>query len=246
MKPFLVLQLRPEPEASDNEFDAILKKGGLTASETRRIRLDQEALPNGLELLGYAGVIVGGGPACVSVPEEEKSAVDRGIEAAIHKILPAVKARDFPYLGCCYGIGILAKSLGASVSTARYGECVGAVDCSLTPEGQADRLLKQLPSHFQAFVGHKEALQELPEGCVHLVTSVPCPYQMIRYKTNVYATQFHPEADGEVFAVRIRIYKEEGYFPSEAADRLTQLCRETDVHVPELILRSFVDAYRDG
>jgi GMP synthase (glutamine-hydrolysing) len=69
---------------------------------------------------------------------------------------------------------------------------------------------------------------------------------MIRYKINVYATQFHPEADGEVFAVRIRIYKEEGYFPSEAADRLTQLCRETDVHVPELILRNFVDAYRDG
>jgi GMP synthase (glutamine-hydrolysing) len=246
MKPFLVLQLRPEQEASDNEFGAILQKGGLAASETRRIRLDQEPLPEGLDLQAYAGVIVGGGPACVSVPEAEKSAVDIGIEAAIHEILPAITARDFPFLGCCYGIGVLAKFLGAEVSTARYSESVGATDCMVTPDGKKDPLLKRLPQSFQAFVGHKEALQELPRGCVHLVSSVPCPYQMIRYKTNVYATQFHPEADAEVFAVRIRIYKEEGYFPSKDADRLTKLCRHADVHVPEQILNNFIAAYRHG
>ncbi len=41
MKPFLVLQLRPETEASDDEFAAILRKSGLDATETVRIRLDQ-------------------------------------------------------------------------------------------------------------------------------------------------------------------------------------------------------------
>ncbi len=66
-KPFLILQLRPETEASDSEFEAILRKGGLTSDDVHRIRLDQQDLPADLRLDDYAGVIVGGGPGCVSV-----------------------------------------------------------------------------------------------------------------------------------------------------------------------------------
>ena len=70
-KPFLILQLRPETEAADDEFAAILRKGGLEAERAHRIRLDQEALPPDLCLAGYAGVIVGGGPGCVSDAPED-------------------------------------------------------------------------------------------------------------------------------------------------------------------------------
>ena len=38
MKPFLVLQLRPEDEAADAEFAAFLDKGGLSEDRVRRIR----------------------------------------------------------------------------------------------------------------------------------------------------------------------------------------------------------------
>jgi GMP synthase (glutamine-hydrolysing) len=68
-------------------------------------------------------------------------------------------------------------------------------------------------------------VQVLPEGCVHLVAGEACPFQMIRYGENVYATQFHPEADGEVFALRIRIYRDKGYFAPEDADALTAAAR---------------------
>jgi GMP synthase (glutamine-hydrolysing) len=86
-------------------------------------------------------------------------------------------------------------------------------------------------------------VQDLPKGCVHLVASAPCPFQMIRHGRNVYATQFHPEADSSVFEVRIEIYREKGYFPPEDADRLVALCRSADVHAPEEILRRFVARY---
>ena len=33
MKPFLILQLRPETEASDNEFQAMLRKSGLSETD---------------------------------------------------------------------------------------------------------------------------------------------------------------------------------------------------------------------
>jgi GMP synthase (glutamine-hydrolysing) len=244
MKPFLVLQLRPETEASDNELEAILSKAGLRCSGARRIRLDQESIPAGLELDSYAGVIIGGGPGCVSDLEDQKSPIEKRIETAVLDMMPSITEADFPFLGCCYGIGILARHLGGRVSKDRYSEEVGAVKCHLTSDGRMDPLLKELPATFQAFVGHKEALQELPDGCAHLLSSQPCPYQMIRYKTNVYATQFHPEADGDVFELRIRMYKDNGYFAPDDADKLITACREEDVHIPERILKNFVEAYR--
>ena len=189
-------------------------------------------------------VIVGGGPACVSDPDEQKSEIDKGIERAIMGLMPAIAQADFPFMGCCYGIGILAHHLGATVSKARYGEAVGVAECRFTDDGAEDPLLRGLPRNFDAFVGHKEALQELPVACVHLVASPTCPYQMIRYGRNVYATQFHPEADGDVFEIRIKTYRNHGYFPPEAADELIAMCRDADVRFPEIILKNFVATYR--
>ena len=242
MRPFLVLQLRPEDEAADAEFAAMLRASGLARDRTHRIRLDAGPLPP-LSLDDYAGVIVGGGPGCVSDPPESKDPVEARIEAECLALMPEIVARDMPFMGCCYGIGILAHHLGAEVSKRRYGEPVGGTDCRLTEAGKADPMLAGLPERFRALVGHKEAVQDLPEGALHLVASEPCPFQMIRYGRNVYATQFHPEADGKEFALRIRIYRDRGYFPPEDADALTEAALAEDAGYPQLILRNFVGAY---
>ncbi len=243
MKPFLILQLRPETEASDDEFAAILAKGGLPAGRARRIRLDRDPLPANLRLEDHAGVIVGGGPGCVSDPPAAKSPVEARIEAACLSLMPEILARDMPFLGCCYGIGILAHAMGAEVSKARYGEPVGTSTCRVVG---ADPLLDGLPETFDAFVGHKEAVQALPEGAVHLLESGPCPFQMIRAGRNVYATQFHPEADAAVFETRIGVYRHKGYFAPEEAEDLIAMCRAADVTVPERILARFVARYGGG
>ncbi|MHA7870835.1 MAG: glutamine amidotransferase [Hyphococcus sp.] len=246
MKPFLVLQLRPEAEAADNEYEAILKEAQLQENETRRVRLEQESLPDDLRLRDYAGVIVGGGPGCVSDDETMKSPIEKKMEDAVMGLMPEITATDFPFLGCCYGIGILGRHLGGRVSKEQYGEEIGAVECAVTPAGRDDRLLNGFPERFMAFTGHKEALQELPADCAHLLASAPCPFQMVRHKNNVYATQFHPEANSDVFELRIRVYNDYGYFEPHEADRLTAQCRAADVHAPGRILKNFVDAYRSG
>ncbi len=243
MKPFLVLQLRPETEASDDEFAAILRKGELSGKDVMRIRLDQNDLPSDLDLDDFSGVIVGGGPGCVSDAPDCKSPLEARIEEAVLSLMPEITARDFPYLGCCYGIGILGHHLGGDVSKARYGEPVGTTDCTLTPDGKTDPICEGMPDAFHAFVGHKEAIQTLPQGCVHLISSPTCPFQMIRFANNVYATQFHPEADDSGFETRIHIYKHRGYFPPEDAERLIDMCRAADVHAPELVLKNFVKTY---
>lgn len=246
MKPFLILQLRPEQEASDNEFRAILEKSGLRQTDTHRIQLDKEDLPSDLSLDAYSGVIVGGGPGCVSDTPAEKSEVEAKIETAILGLMPEITERDYPFLGCCYGIGVLGYHLGKVVNKDNYSEPVGTADCSLTDAGQTDPLLQGIPNDFEAFVGHKEAMQRLPEGCVHLVSAPTCPFQMVRYGENVYATQFHPEADAAEFEFRINLYKHNGYFPPDAAEKLIAMCKAANVFAPEKILRNFVTRYQKG
>ncbi len=243
MKRFLILQLRPETDASDAEYASILDKTGLMPDQTHRFRLDREDLPEGLDVTDYAGVIVGGGPGCVSDDPATKSAVDARVEAAIMGLMPQITAQDHPFMGCCYGLGILAAHLGGEVSKDQFGEPVGPSTCRLTEDGMQDPLTSGLEPKFDAFVGHKEAVQSLPEGCVHLLASDPCPFQMIRWGQNVYATQFHPEADARDFEERINIYKHHGYFPPEDAQRLIDICHAADVTQPREILRRFAQRY---
>ena len=113
----------------------------------------------------------------MSDTEDEKSEMEKRIETAIFNLMPAITDTDFPFLGCCYGIGILAHHLGARVSKDRFGEAVGAVECQVTTDGTTEPLLKGLPGKFMAFVGHKEAVQELPAGLFApaRVRSLPLP-----------------------------------------------------------------------
>ncbi|MEI4262550.1 glutamine amidotransferase [Roseovarius sp. D0-M9] len=243
MKRFLILQLRPEQDASDAEFASLLKAGGICEERTHRIRLDAEALPEDIEPADYAGVIIGGGPGCVSDAPQDKSPDHARIEAAALSLMPRIADGDIPFLGCCYGIGILGAHLGAPVGKGRYGEAVGIAECTLTEAGQSDPLLEGMPPRFDAFVGHKEALEALPEGCVHLVEGTRCPFQMVRYRRNVYAVQFHPEADARAFEERIGIYRYHGYFPPEEAQALIEMCRASHVTAPQRIVRNFIQRY---
>jgi len=242
-KPFLILQLRPEAEAADNEYEAFLDKGGLDERDTIRVRLERDPLPDGLDPQALSGIIVGGGPGCVSDPPEKKSAAERRIEDTILSLMPTITSHDLPFMGCCYGIGILAHHLGAAVGKDRFAEPVGPSACSLTPEGTTDPLLAGLPGTFEAFVGHKEAVQQLPEGCAHLVSSGPCPFQMIRYGENVYATQFHPEGDAGEFILRIDTYRNYGYFEPHEADELKRRVGLKPTPYAQEILRRFVARY---
>lgn len=243
MKKYLILQLRPEDAAADEEFAAFVARGGLTAQEVERVRLDEGPIP-ALSLDDFAGIIVGGGPGCVSDAPESKDPLEARIEADIMGLMPEILSRDMPFLGCCYGMGILGVALGAPVGKERYSEPIGGVACEVTQEGAQDPLLDGVPTQFRALVGHKEAVEELPSGAVHLVASVPCPIQMIRAGKNVYATQFHPEARGENFANRIEIYRDRGYFAPEDAGSLTEAVLAEQITAPERILHNFVTRFR--
>ena len=240
-KPFLILQLRPEDDTSDSEFEAILKYGGLDEQDTQRLRIETTGIPE-VSLDDYAAVIVGGSPFDISTPQEQKSAIQLKIEADFRRLFDAIVASDFPFLGACSGCGLLGSYLDTPISK-KYGEPVGGAMVNITDAGKGDALLAQFPEQIAVLCGHKEACDTVPQGATLLLTNEACPVQMFRVGENVYATQFHPEGDGEGFTVRIHAYRHHGYFPPEEAEALIVEVNREDTPWAREILRRFVARY---
>lgn len=240
-KPFLLLQSRSEDEASDDEYQAFLKFGGLKPAELTRLRLDTGVRPQ-IALDDYAGVLMGGGAANFAYDDMQKSPEQREFEAYILPLIQRIVATDTPFLGVCLGVGALVTALGGRTSF-DYSEAVGAVDIRLTPEAKNDPLLAGMPAEFRGFVGHKEGVVEPPSRCVVLARSSTC-VQMLRVGRNVYATQFHPELDADGLALRINIYKHAGYFAPSEAQALIDVVRREHVTEPVKILQQFIKRYK--
>jgi GMP synthase (glutamine-hydrolysing) len=241
-KPFLLLSIRAEAAAADNEYDSFLRFTGLDEGDLPRVNLAQDELPP-IDLNAWSGILLGGGPWTASDALETKSEAQIKAEAAIWRLLDVVVARDFPFLGACYGIGTLGLHQGAVVDRS-WPEPVGPLSVTLTSAGAADPLFAGVPGDFAAYGGHKEAMVTLPPDTVQLATSAACPVQAFRVGTNVYATQFHPELDLEGVCTRIDVYKNAGYFHPSEAETLKERSRAVEVTHPMTLLTNFVDRYR--
>ena len=239
--PFLLLSIRAEDAAADDEYAAVMRFAGLDMNGLHRIRLTHTSLGK-IDLADWSGIILGGGPYNVSDAPESKSATQQRVESELLELIGRIVARDFPFLGCCYGVGTLGAVVGATVDRT-YPEPVAAVTISLTPEGRREPLFADLPDVFDAYGGHKEGASSLPPHVVCLASSETCPVQAFRVGNNVYATQFHPELDLDGICVRIDVYKHHGYFAPETADSLKSAAQQHNIEYPPTILRRFIKRY---
>ena len=241
MRPFLLLSIRAEKPAADDEYAAFCRFLDVDESGLNRRQLGVEPLGD-LNLDDWSGIILGGGSFTFSDPEESKAPVQRAAERDLVDLLDRVVAADFPFLGACYGIGSLGSHQGGLVDR-RYPEPVGPLSVTVTDDGLADPLFAGVPRDFAAFGGHKESLSSLPANAVLLATSAACPVQAFRVGSNIYATQFHPELDRTGIHTRIDVYSTFGYFdPSEAADLHAASDRVVVTH-PMTLLANFRARY---
>jgi GMP synthase (glutamine-hydrolysing) len=241
-KPILILQLRPEDVTADSEYASILKYGQLKTEDARRIRIEENGIPEDLDLDDYSAIIVGGSPFDISTPENKKSSIQKKIEADFNRLFKQVIPRDFPFLGACSGNGLLGSYLGTPITT-KYREAVGCVSLDITGDGTKDKLLEGFPPKIDVLLGHKEACDWTPEGATLLMTGNNCPVQMFRVGENVYATQFHPEGDPEEFSLRIDTYANHGYFEPHEAEVLKKEVSKQPTPYAHAILKRFVDRY---
>jgi GMP synthase (glutamine-hydrolysing) len=241
VRPFLFLGTRAEDDVAQQEYDAVVAGAGLHPDEVVRVRLERDPLGE-VDLDDWSGIILGGGPFNVSDPQEGKSPAQVRAEAELHDLAERVVAADFPFLGACYGIGVLGTRDGGVVDRT-YGEPICALPVRLTPEGVADPLFGVLPDVFDAYLGHKEAVSRLPRSAVLLASTDTCPVHAFRLGRNVYATQFHPELDPVAICDRIDAYSSHGYYQPHEREALKAAAREALVTEPVRLLARFVELH---
>ena len=244
MKPFLLITTRDEDDVAAEEHASFCRLTGLLPEDLEWRRADRAPL-GAIQFARYSGIILAGSPFTVSEPPEAKSAIEIRVERELAALLDEVVRLDFPFLGICYGIGTIGAHQGARVDRT-YGETSQAVRISLSPAGQTDPLFAELPAEFDAFVGHKEAISEVPDSITVLASSPTCPVQAFRVGQNVYATQFHPELDAASFTARVRAYANHGYFDPLELEEIISRVDGADVGAAHMVLGRFVEEYIDS
>lgn len=227
MKPFLLISTRDNDRAAQAEYESVARHAGLHPDDLVHVRLEAAPLTDlDLDLDSFAGIFLGG--SAFNVSDADKSPLQQRVEDDLSQLLDVIVTRDLPFLGLCYGIGTMTAHLGGLVDRT-YGEPVGATTVTVTPAGRADPLLEGIPGSFEAFVGHKEGSNGVPNGVELLATGEACPVQMYRVGANVYVTQFHPELDADDLAERMRIYQHAGYFRPDELEELVAMAKASGV-----------------
>ncbi len=133
------------------------------------------------------GIILSGGPKSVS---------DEGAP----KCDPAVFGVGIPVLGICYGMQLMAHSLGGTVAPARQRE-FGHAAVTVTDSAP---LFAGVPGEIRVWASHGDFVAEAPAGFSVVATSVNAPVAaMIDTDRALYALLFHPEVAHTESGLRI-------------------------------------------
>ena len=190
----------------------------------------------------YSGFLIGGSPFNLTDPESTKTDVQRRLEADLELIARASAQNETSALFTCFGIGIVTRMLGGTVSRA-YPEDTGPTVVERTAASDTDPLFGSLAHRFEALTAHKEGPGEVPAGAVQLATNAACPGQAYRLGERLYATQFHPEPTGRAFTERMAVYRDDGYFDAHAYDNIAARVLAASLNEPMRVVRGFVDLF---
>jgi GMP synthase (glutamine-hydrolysing) len=154
----------------------------LIARRVRECGVFSELLPHHVGAAEVArrrpkGLILSGGPASVygeHAPRLERELLELGI----------------PVLGICYGMQLLAMSLGGRVEAAEVGE-FGRSDLTVREPG---RLLAGTPAEQTCWMSHRDTVFSPPDGFRALASSTASPVAAFEStQRDIYGIQFHPE-----------------------------------------------------
>src|SRR3989338_417945 len=133
--------------------------------------------PEQIKKLAPKGIILSGGP---------NSVYDEGAPNCDPKIFEL----GIPVLGVCYGMQLMAKTMGGKVVKANKHEYGKAV-LEVNPK---DKLFLDLESKFVSWMSHGDSVTELPGGFTTSAKTKNTPCASIsNHDKKLYGVQFHPE-----------------------------------------------------
>lgn len=126
------------------------------------------------------GIVLSGGPA--SVFAEGAPAID-----------PDILKLGVPVLGICYGMQLVCKHLGASITPADHRE-FGRANLEIRDDRD---LFSAVPQRTTVWMSHGDQVTELAAANIETIASTPtCPFAAVRCLDDgvkFFGVQFHPE-----------------------------------------------------
>lgn len=156
----------------------------LIARKVRELGIYSEIIPGSTPILKIKemepdGLILTGGPDSVyreGSPKAPEGLFEIGI----------------PILGICYGMQLMAYTLGGAVSKCDKSE-YGITSVSIDTKNPLFKELNQIET---ALMSHTDYVSSLPVGFTVTASSKTCPNAaMENLNKNLYAVQFHPEVE---------------------------------------------------
>src|SRR5690348_4580160 len=131
MTSLLYVSARPERDAATAEHASFREALGIDAHRLDRIDLATTPLPDDV-FDRYAGFVVGGSP--YNVTDAHKSETQRQVEGGLERIAERALDGATTAFFTCFGIGVVTRLLGGTVTTA-YPEGTSAAEILTTPDG---------------------------------------------------------------------------------------------------------------
>lgn len=216
---FRLLQAR-NPGDPVREEERLSFAARLKVSPEQIIRHDLMAGPNTLDAVatGVDAVLVGGSG-------EYSIYHDTPWIPSFVDLLAQLSHKSVPTFASCFGFQGLVMALGGTVEKDESRAEVGTFEVFVNDAGTEDLLFHDLPTRFNAQLGHKDHAIQWPDGTTCLAYSERCPYQALRVDGKpIYATQFHPELSHTDNLLRFQRYEDHYVqaFGRERYDRMVE------------------------
>lgn len=214
----LVIQFRRNPVAADLEEVSIRREVGTMATVVFMSALDNAVCwthPQQI-LHNYSGLILGGsgdfdfdGGRAV---DDVGRVATAELLSRLSPLLEQVFTTDFPTLGICFGHQLLGAFSGAKVVNDCHQMKTRSHQVSQIVANTDGTIFENIPATFLAHYVHKDTLDRIPDGATLLVCGGEvCRISALRYKQNIYSTQFHPELTFSDVELRVDAFP--GYLP---------------------------------
>lgn len=224
----LAIQFRMSPTAQATEQAAFVREAGIY-TDIDFVSITDQTLPwqePASLLANYAGLLLGGSgdfdfDGGRPVADPARVASYQFLEQ-LSPLFQYVFEKDIPTFGICYGHQLLGAFAGAVVRHDERQKKMRSHEVRFVVEARDSFLFADIPDVLYAQYGHKDSLDRVPSGAVlWLQGGEECQVSALRYRSNIFTTQFHPELTGPELVSRLR--SSPGYLPQGAiADELVK------------------------
>lgn len=196
----LLVHIRPD-DMRDHEYELVKKFSGLTDGQINRYDVFKDIFSLSI-LDGVDAVIIGGsGDYLLSqghIPEEI---------VLIQQLILKARESGIPILGICFGAQILVQALGGVVERDIENQETGTYTINKNEHSSHCPIFSELPSAFDAQLGHQDHIKQLPPKAINLASSDLCAIQAFTMPgESIYGITFHPELDEAAICHRLDYY----------------------------------------